>query len=308
MPELLLWVGVSGRTQFLSLTDHHGQGKTTTTEFTVLNSGPPTTNPHDVQRTPGGSSAGSAAAVADFQVPLSIGTQNGGSVIRPASYNGVFAIKPTLDAISPEGVKVVAFSIDTCGFFARSLEDLQLLADVFHFPKIDQPSIPNSVAETKVAFVKSPMWSLAGPGTKTAMEKAAKILQKHGVCVEEVELPGKLRSEGVLRQTHRVVLNYEGRASFLGDYLLDVNKTKLDPRIRKFVDNVTDITGLQMAEAVDRYATFRTTFDEFAARYTAIITPSAQDIAPLGLDDMGDSSFNFLWTVRIPDANSVKRC
>ncbi|SMQ53068.1 unnamed protein product [Zymoseptoria tritici ST99CH_3D7] len=270
-------------------------GKTTTTEFTVLNSGPNTTNPHDVNRTPGGSSAGSAAAVADFQVPLSIGTQNGGSVIRPASYTGVFAIKPTLNAISPEGVKVVAFSIDTCGIFARSLDDLQLLADVFRFPEEGLPKLP-VLQEAKVAFVKTPLWPLAGRGTVEAMSKAAEILKRHGVEVEEVELPTELSDADVLRRTQKVVLHTEARSAFLPDYLLDVDGTKVDPRIRGYIDNVSDFTISETRAAVDRYASFRSAFDDFAAKYSAIITPSAQDIAPLGLGDMGDSSLNFLWS------------
>ncbi|TGO29197.1 hypothetical protein BPAE_0017g00020 [Botrytis paeoniae] len=106
-------------------------GKTTTPELTWLNRSPKTTNPHDVTRTPGGSSTGSAAAVADFQVPLSIGTQTGGSLIRPASYTGIFAMKPTYNAIPLEGQKICSISLDTLGFFSRSVEDLQLLADVF---------------------------------------------------------------------------------------------------------------------------------------------------------------------------------
>lgn len=90
----------------------------------MINSGPNTTNPHDPNRTPGGSSAGSAAAVSDFQVPLSVGTQTGGSVIRPASYTRIFGMKPTYNAISPEGMKTCSITIDTFGFFARSMEDL----------------------------------------------------------------------------------------------------------------------------------------------------------------------------------------
>ena len=103
-------------------------GKTTTTEFCVTNSGPNTTNPHDANRTPGGSSCGSAAAVADLQIPLALGAQTGGSLIRPASYTGVFALKPTYNAISPEGTKTFSFTFDTFGFMARSVDDLQLLA------------------------------------------------------------------------------------------------------------------------------------------------------------------------------------
>jgi Asp-tRNA(Asn)/Glu-tRNA(Gln) amidotransferase A subunit family amidase len=106
-------------------------GKTTITDFAVLNSGPATTNPLDPNRTPGGSLVGSAAAVADFQVPLSCGTQTGGSVIRPASYTGTYAMKPTFNTVSGQGIKVVSLELETFGYFARSIEDLELIMDVF---------------------------------------------------------------------------------------------------------------------------------------------------------------------------------
>src|SRR5690606_10726183 len=106
-------------------------GKNDTVEFAVNGRRAATTNPHDASRTPGGSSSGSAAAVADGQVPVSLGTQTGGSVIRPASYCGVYAIKPTWNLVSHEGFKVCAASFDTLGWFARSAEDLDLIAEVF---------------------------------------------------------------------------------------------------------------------------------------------------------------------------------
>lgn len=106
-------------------------GKTATTEFAVLNSGPETTNPNDPNRTPGGSSARSAAAVADLQVPISFGTQTGGSVIRPSSYTGTYAMKPTFGMISCQGIKAVSPELDTFGYFARSVDELNLIADVF---------------------------------------------------------------------------------------------------------------------------------------------------------------------------------
>lgn len=269
-------------------------GKTTTTEFTVLNAGPDTTNPHDPNRTPGGSSAGSAAAVADFHVPLSFGTQNGGSVVRPASYTGIFAMKPTLNAISAEGVKVVSFNLDTCGFFARSVEDLQLVADVFAIGKID-PLLTVSLKEARVAFIKTALWPMAGPGTILVMEKAAEILQRHGVRVEELDLPSEFSDAQTLRRTHKTVLNVEAHAAFLMEYRMD--RMKLNSKIRGLVENVSKFTLQESVEAVNRYASMRCAFDKFAANFSAIVTPSAVDIAPHGLGDMGDSCFNFLWTV-----------
>lgn len=188
-------------------------GKTTTTEFTVLNSGPDTTNPHDPNRTPGGSSAGSAAAVADFQVPLSCGTQTGGSVIRPASYTGTYAMEPTFNIISGQGIKLVSLELDTFGYFARSMEDLKLITDVFSVTA-DEPVKEIPLKEAKVRFLKTPFWPSAGPGTIAAMEKAAKILRNHGVMVEEVEFPGEFDDATALKRMFKVILTIDAHASF----------------------------------------------------------------------------------------------
>lgn len=204
-------------------------------------------------------------------------------------------MKPSLNVISAEGVKLVSFNIDTCGFFARSIDDLQLVGEVFGFSKISPPVLP--LQGTKVAFVKTSFWDMAGPGTVAAMSRAAEILAKHGVVVEHVELPLQFRDSKVLRRTHKTILNVEAQAAFLKEYRMD--KTQLDPKIRGFVENEGNFTIDDTLKATDMYATMRSAFDQFAAGYSAIITPSAQDIAPVGLDDMGDSSFNFLWTVSI---------
>ena len=106
-------------------------GKTETVEFAAGGRKAPTTNPHDRRRTPGGSSSGSAAAVADFHVPLAFGTQTGGSLIRPASFCGLYALKPSWGLVSREGAKLASLSCDTIGWYAREISDLSLVAQVF---------------------------------------------------------------------------------------------------------------------------------------------------------------------------------
>jgi Asp-tRNA(Asn)/Glu-tRNA(Gln) amidotransferase A subunit family amidase len=211
-------------------------GKTTTTEFTVTNSGPNTTNPHDPNRTPGGSSCGSAAAVADLQVPLSLGAQTGGSIIRPASFTGVFAMKPTYNAISPEGQQAFAPTFDTLGFFARSVEDLQLLADVFALKDDESPrDIP--LEEVSVALIKTPMWPWAGPGTVAAMKESATILQKSGAQVEEVSFPPEVADVEALERIQKVIISGEAQVTFLREYRVD--KTNLAPEIRDIIENTS---------------------------------------------------------------------
>lgn len=204
-------------------------------------------------------------------------------------------MKPTLNAISAEGVKVVSLSIDTCGFFARTVEDLRLIADLFAITGEEHPVAGRASGEISVAFVKTPMWAMAERSTKEAMGKAARILDSHGIKVEEVELPEVFGDASSLKRTHKTVLNSEARSAFLVEYRMD--RTKLNPKIRGFVENVSNFSRTDVVEAEDKYATMRTTFDKFAASFDAIITPSATDVAPVGLGDMGDSSFNFLWTV-----------
>lgn len=288
------WPTPAALESFRALTMFSFTGKTTTTEFTVTNSGPETTNPHDPERTPGGSSCGSAAAVADFQVPLSLGGQTGGSLIRPASFTGVFAMKPTHNAISPEGQKTFSPTFDTFGFMARSIQDLQLVADVFG---LQDDEVPNDVAltEASVALVKSPMWDRAGPGTIAVMRKAVAILEDSGVRVEEVSFPAAFGDEETIRRRQKAVMSGEAQVAFLREYRID--KTKLDGTIRDLVENCSGISHGERLRALDEYSNMRATADSLAAKHSVIVTPSAVDEAPLGLEDMGSAAFNTLWTV-----------
>ena len=139
-------------------------GKTVTTEFAATTRGGKTKNAHDPARTPGGSSSGSAAAVADMQVPIALGTQTGGSTVRPASFNGVFALKPTWNVINREGLKIYSLTCDTLGLMARSIADLELLADVFHID--DEAPASFGLEGAKIAVCRSPMWHKAEPATR----------------------------------------------------------------------------------------------------------------------------------------------
>ncbi|KAJ8132731.1 hypothetical protein O1611_g892 [Lasiodiplodia mahajangana] len=271
-------------------------GKTTTTEFTVTNSGPNTTNPHDPNRTPGGSSCGSAAAVADMQVPLSLGAQTGGSIIRPASFSGVFAMKPTHDAISTEGQKAFAPTFDTFGFFARSIEDLQLLADVFALHD-DEPPGEVPIEQVSVALIKTPLWASAGPGTIAAVDEATKILMSCGAHVEEVSFPSEVSDAQALKRIQKVITEGEAQATFLREYRVD--KTKLAPEICRLVENASNYTKKERVQAYDTYANMRRIVDNIAEKYSVILTPSAIDEAPLGLGDMGSATFNTLWTASL---------
>ncbi|KAF2023462.1 amidase signature enzyme [Setomelanomma holmii] len=268
-------------------------GKTTTTEICVANSGPGTTNPHDPKRTPGGSSCGSAAAVADFHVPIALGAQTGGSIIRPASFTGVFALKPTYNTVLPEGTKVFSSTFDTLGFLTRSIADLQLLADVFALEDAE-PVRDIPLKKARVAIVKTPNWEAAGPGTKAAMEKAEEILGKSGVEVYDVSFPSPLDDRDHVKHVCKVIVCLEARASFLREYR--VNNEKIGPDVGSLVENEANFTTHDLSKALDSLASMRPVVDKLAGEYSAILTPSAVDEAPIGLDDMGSPAFNTFWT------------
>jgi Asp-tRNA(Asn)/Glu-tRNA(Gln) amidotransferase A subunit family amidase len=193
-------------------------GKTTTTEFAANSDGDyhqnRTANAHSTKRTPGGSSSGSGAAVGDFQVPIGLGTQTGGSTIRPGSFNGIYAFKPTWGSISREGLAQYSMTCDTLGLYARSVEDLELLAKVFQMADDElAPAQPFQVQGAKIAFCKSPVWDNAGPGLLKAWEKAQELLNKNGATVEELDMPEDFSK---IHDWHGKVLAGEGRTSFLG--------------------------------------------------------------------------------------------
>src|SRR6202046_2362165 len=161
-------------------------GKTATCEF--AGSAPPaTTNPHNAAHTPGGSSSGSAAAVADDMVPAALGTQTGGSVLRPSSYCGLFGFQATYNSFNKAGVKPAAESIDTIGWLARSLADIELLTAVLRMQAPQPPRTMNSAP--RIGLCRTEMWDSAQLETKAAVEGAAAALAKAGATVRDVKLP-----------------------------------------------------------------------------------------------------------------------
>ncbi|KAL7418601.1 hypothetical protein Q5752_007059 [Cryptotrichosporon argae] len=271
-------------------------GKTHTTEFATCQRGPPTCNPHDATRTAGGSSSGSGAAVGDFQVPIAIGTQTGGSTIRPASYNGVYALKPTWNAISREGFKVYSITCDTVGLYARSVDDLELLVSAYALADdVPPPPAPLSLAGAKFGFVKTHVWPKAEPALVRLWDDAKAYLAAAGAVVEDVALPAEFDG---LPTWHRDILHMEGQSSFLPDHI--AHPDLLDPWVTKHVVNDTKTSRAEQLEAYDRIAALRPVIDGIAKRYTALVTPSVTGEAPVIVDDMrftGDASFNLMWSV-----------
>jgi Asp-tRNA(Asn)/Glu-tRNA(Gln) amidotransferase A subunit family amidase len=271
-------------------------GKTETTEFVAAGRDAPTGNPVDPSRTSGGSSAGSAASVADSHVPLAIGTQTGGSTIRPASFCGVFALKPSWNTVSREGAKVYSITLDTASWFARDIADLDLVAEIF-----DLPGATESIAAVtglKVGICRSPEWEHAGPASRAALLNAADRLRDAGAAVQDLDLPEMF---GGLTRAHRVILVGEGRAAFLP--LARLHGDRLHDDFRARVENRDGFTPADLVAAYDLAALCRIEFERRATDFDVILTPSAPGEAPIGRK-AGNPVLNQHWTLlHVPTVN-----
>jgi len=266
-------------------------GKTVTTEFANRHPGG-TRNPLDAAHTPGGSSSGSAAAVADRQVPLSIGTQTSGSIIRPAAYCGIPGYKPSFGEISRVGVFQQSGSLDTIGLCARSLQDLERFRAVL----MRLPFVPVAIpaAPPRIAFCRTPQWEQAEAAARGAIEAAAAALAAAGATVTELDLPDALF--GDWQSVHRRLANFESARNFGHErrharHLM--SKALGEGRIRDGETIPLDayIAASRSAEAMRAWA------DETLDGLDAVLTLSAAGEAPHGLADTGSATFNSLWTM-----------
>ena len=265
-------------------------GKTVTTEFALRHPGP-TANPHDAAHTPGGSSSGSAAAVADFMVPVAFGTQTGGSIIRPASYCGVVGFKPSFGTINSTGVKPLANSFDTVGLFARSVDDCALVVDVLSgaASSMSAPEALRSRRPSRVGLCRTPAWPHAQPETIAAVQRAADALERAGVAVEDVELPPEFT---VFGDAQTDVLRYEAARVFAFE------RTRRTGRLSQ---TALDELAAGMAVPRRRYLNAqaligrsRQLFATTIGPYDCLLSASAPGEAPAGLHSTGEATFNRL--------------
>jgi Asp-tRNA(Asn)/Glu-tRNA(Gln) amidotransferase A subunit family amidase len=277
-------------------------GKTVTTECAYFTPGK-TRNPHNPEHTPGGSSSGSAAAVAAGMVPLALGSQTNGSVIRPASFCGVYGFKPTHGLVARHGILALSRTLDHVGVFARTLEDLALAAeDIVGYDERDPDTRPRAripfaavAAEEPpiapvIAFMKTPMWERAQADTREAF---AELVQALGDCVEEVEL---FPSAAEAWDWHKTIMEAEMAANLEAEW--ERGRTKLSKRLRELIERGREVRAVDYQRALSRIVPIRSSFEElFTQRYDAILTPAAPGTAPKGLDSTGDPSFCTLWTL-----------
>jgi Asp-tRNA(Asn)/Glu-tRNA(Gln) amidotransferase A subunit family amidase len=265
-------------------------GKTDTVEFASSGRKALTTNPFNAAHTPGGSSSGSGAAVGDYQVPLAFGTQTGGSHIRPASFNGIYGLKPSWGRVSREGVRMSAMSLDTVGWYGRGVDDLALVAKVFRIP---DDAAPVAVRGLRVGLCRSPVWHAIEPAGITALEGAAARLTAAGAIVEELTLPPPFDRMHAAQAT---ISAAEGAASFLPEYVNAYDK--LAPALRERVEGVNGPTPQQRLDAYALAESCRGQFDAlFGTGLDIVLTPSSPGEAPVGLHTTGDAIFNSMWTL-----------
>ncbi len=273
-------------------------GKTHTLEFACGGQMPPTRNPLDLQRTPGGSSSGSGAAVADGMVPLALATQTGGSAIRPAAFCGVYGYKPTFGRLSFEGAKHYSPHLDTIGLMGRSTQDLALLAQIYRLASAEELQ-PCQVRGLRIAICETPMWDQAEPEAQAALQAAAHQLAQAGASIVRLELGDAFKD---LTQQQDTIMQDGGRGAFLPEYL--AHPDRLHEEFRRKVENQFGHTAQQMREVLDAAALRRIDFERASAGFDAVLTLSAPGVAPMGITTQGMATFNRIWTaLHVPCIN-----
>ncbi|VVN79892.1 Putative amidase AmiD [Pseudomonas fluorescens] len=261
-------------------------GKTHTTEFAYMHTGP-TRNPHDLGRTPGSSSAGSAAGMAAGFFPLALGTQTAGSLIKPAAYCGLYAFKPSYGLVSLEGVKPLAPSFDTVGWYGRSVRDLALMAQVLI------PGFPQSAHERilcSFGFCRTARWDQVDEDVARSLEAAVEELRSAGHQVSEVLLPEEFAS---VFDDHLLINDCEGARSLSKE--LQMHPDKLSEELLAMIERASLTTWEQESAAKKRLAKLATVLEPIFQPFDAVLGASCGIVAPLGLEATGPSDFSKFW-------------
>jgi Asp-tRNA(Asn)/Glu-tRNA(Gln) amidotransferase A subunit family amidase len=275
-------------------------GKTVTAELAYYSPGK-TKNPHDTTRTPGGSSSGSAAAVASHMVPLAVGSQTNGSVIRPASYCGVVGYKPTKGLISRHLVLQISRALDQVGVFANSIEDAALISEqlIGHDkqdpdtslnprPKLLAASKEKPPAEPVLAHIKLPFMNELEEDVKEGFKEIKDELEGK---VDEIELPEGFAG---IPDWHKIIMESDMARSFSEEY--KKSKNKLSDKIIEAIERGMKYTSVEYNNALAKVDVANAYFNQFFHDYDVILTPSACGEAPKGLKSTGNPIFCTIWT------------
>ncbi len=265
-------------------------GKTVTTEFANRFPGP-TVHPHNPAHTPGGSSSGSAAAVADFQVPAGLGTQTGGSTIRPAAFCGVVGYKPSFGEFTRSGIKLQCHNLDTLGVICRQVADLPPLRAALLAAPLR--AIDTGINAPRIGFCRTPGWDNADGPTQALLERTAANLSAAGARVSDVAFAPQFT--GILEH-HRRIFAYEAARNYAYEY--EQHNALVSQVLRDTL--LTPGRELPLAayiEAIETAEAFRAHLDDIFRDVDVLLTPSAGGEAPEGLNSTGDPSFNSIWTL-----------
>lgn len=263
-------------------------GKTVTTEFAFFQPGK-TRNPHNPAHTPGGSSSGSAAAVADCMIPLAYGTQTGGSVIRPASFCGVVGYKSSRDSFDLSRIKPLAFTLDTLGTFSRSVEDACLVRAAL----LDAPAHPHALdGPPRIGLCRTYEWDQADPVMQQAVEDAATALRDAGAEVDEIDLPTPFERSV---EAHRTVMTFDAARALPFEWAR--HSTKLSQHIYDLIADGLAMVHADYEAAIAVRDDCRRYWYDLMHEYDALLMPSAAGEAPAGLETTGDPLFNRMTTL-----------
>lgn len=274
-------------------------GKTTTLEMASAGRLPETCNPWDLGRTPGGSSSGSGAAVADGMVPLALGTQTGGSTIRPAAFCGTYALKPTWGRVPFDGIKSFAPHLDTVGFYGRSASDLVMWAEAFRL--LDRPAgqAPAPGQVLRLGVCRTPLWDQAEPAAVRAFDALLQHLTRQGIVLREVHFRPE---DADINRWQDEVMQDGGRYAFLPEWLRAPEQ--LHAEFKAKLDNHLGLTPARVREALDRIDRCRMAWEAQIEGLDGVLTLSAPGVAPQGQHTQGLATFNRLWTaLQVPCIN-----
>lgn len=274
-------------------------GKTVTTELATYSPGK-TRNPHNPAHTPGGSSSGSAAAVAAGMVPLALGTQTNGSMIRPAAFCGIFGFKPSRGLLPLRGILRQSPAFDQAGFFARDIADLALLGETLAArdpadaatprarPPLRQVCAAEPPAPPRLAFLKTPLW----PQAETEVHNGfATLLGQLGEHVAEVAFPDAATP---VLDWHKTVMEAEIAANYAAEY--QRGAARLSVSLRSQIERGRAVTAVDYLAALEKIPLITAAIDRLFENCDAILTPAAAGAAPLGLESTGSPMFCTLWT------------
>ncbi len=281
-------------------------GKTVTTEFATFHPGK-THNPHRAGHTPGGSSSGSAAAVADFMVPLAFGTQTAASIIRPAAFCGIVGFKPSYGSSSRAGIKSLSETLDTVGVFARSVADAALFAQVVTGDaRLALSPAVLLMDSLRIGVCRTFEWTYADADSIAALEQGAQLLSTAGAKVANYELPGLLASA---MQLQIDIMAYEAASNLAAERLQ--HRALLSTALMSLLDAGLAISAAQHRANLTAAGQARMAIDQCFAEHGVLIAPSTIGVAPAGIDRSGDPVFCRMWTllglpcIHLPFANGI---